>query len=63
MAPVVIALLLATGWILATSHGDGVDQVPLWLLSGMAALLVWRTRLHLLWLLGAGAVLGWIGWV
>jgi chromate transporter len=63
MAPVVIALLLATGWILATSHGGGVNQVPLWLLSGMSALLVWRTRLHLLWLLGAGGVLGWIGWV
>lgn len=63
MAPVVIALLLATGWILATSHGGGVNQVPLWLLSGMAAVLVWRTRLHLLWLLGAGGVLGWIGWV
>jgi len=26
-------------------------------------LLVWRTRLHLLWLLGAGAVLGALGWV
>jgi chromate transporter len=63
MAPVVIALLLATGWILATSHGSGINQVPLWLLSGMSALLVWRTRLHLLWLLGAGGVLGWIGWV
>jgi chromate transporter len=26
-------------------------------------LLVWRTKLHLLWMLGAGAVLGAIGWV
>jgi chromate transporter len=25
--------------------------------------LVWRTRLHLLWLLGAGALLGALGWV
>jgi chromate transporter len=24
---------------------------------------VWRTRVHLLWLLGAGAVLGWMGWL
>jgi chromate transporter len=24
---------------------------------------VWRTRLHLLWLLGAGALLGAMGWV
>jgi chromate transporter len=63
MAPIVIALLLSTGWILATSHTSGVKEPPLWLLSGTAALLVWRTRLHLLWLLGAGGLLGWFGWV
>ena len=34
-----------------------------WLLSAVAAVVVWRTRLHLLWLLIAGAVLGWFGWV
>jgi chromate transporter len=25
--------------------------------------LVWRTRIHLLWLLGAGAFIGWMGWI
>jgi chromate transporter len=35
----------------------------LWLLTGTVTLLVWRTRIHLLWLLAAGAVLGWFGWV
>ncbi|MDD2691083.1 MAG: chromate transporter, partial [Simplicispira sp.] len=35
----------------------------LWLLTLVVALLVWRTRLHLLWLLGAGALLGALGWV
>jgi hypothetical protein len=29
----------------------------------VCALLVWRTRLHLLWLLGAGALLGALGLV
>ena len=28
-----------------------------------ATLLVWRTKLHLLWMLGAGALLGVLGWV
>jgi len=28
-----------------------------------ATLIVWRTRVHLLWLLGAGAVLGGLGLV
>jgi chromate transporter len=32
-------------------------------LAAVTALLVWRTRIHLLWLLGAGAVLGGLGWV
>ena len=33
------------------------------LLTVCAALLVWRTRLHLLWLIGAGAQAGALGWV
>ena len=30
------------------------------LLAVASGLLIWRTRLHLLWFLGAGAVLGWL---
>ena len=63
MAPLVIALLIATSWILATSHGSDLKNWPMWLLTGISALLVWRTKLHLLWLLGTGALLGWLGWV
>jgi chromate transporter len=32
-------------------------------LTVVSALLVWRTRLHMLWMLGTGAVLGALGWV
>lgn len=63
MAPIVIALLIATGWILASAHGDPARDWPLWLTTIVSALIVWRTRLHLLWLLGAGALLGWFGLV
>jgi len=63
MAPIVIALLVATGWILASAHGDPAHDWPLWLTTVVTALIVWRTRLHLLWLLGAGALLGWFGLV
>lgn len=63
MAPIVIALLIATGWILASAHGDPARDWPLWLVTVVTALIVWRTRLHLLWLLGAGALLGWFGFV
>ena len=59
MAPIVIGLLLATGWILGRVDGDPGTDWRLWLVTFATALLVWRTRLHILWLLGAGAVLGW----
>ena len=63
MSPIVIALLIATGWILATSHGSSWDHWPLWLVTVVSTMVVWRTKSHLLWLLGAGGVLGWMGWV
>lgn len=63
MAPIVIALLAATGWILTAAHADLHTHWPLWLLTASVTLLVWRTRIHLLWLLAAGGLLGWIGWV
>ena len=62
MAPVVIGLLLATAWLLGSAHGNPATDWALWLLTAVCALLVWRTRLHLLWLLGAGALLGALGW-
>ncbi|MDP1531708.1 chromate transporter [Rhodoferax sp.] len=63
LAPVVVALLIATGWILTAAHGANLSHWPLWLLTVAVAMLVWRTRLHLLWLLGAGALVGALGWV
>ena len=63
MAPVVIALLMATGWILAQGDGEPSTQWRLWLLTAVSALVVWRTRVHLLWILGTGALLGALGWV
>jgi len=63
MAPIVIALLVATAWILATGSHYAVKHWPLWLVTAVTALIVWRTRVHLLWLLAAGAALGAWGWV
>lgn len=63
MGPIVIALLIATGWVLTSAHNDAARDWPLWLLTGVSALVIWRTKLHLLWMLGAGALLGWFGFV
>ena len=59
MAPIVIVLMFASGWILAA-------ETPGWrhvLLTVAAAVLVWRTRIHLLVLIVAGALVGALGWV
>jgi chromate transporter len=61
MAPMVIALLLSTAWILASSGGAVTPR--LWLLALASGLVIWRTRLHLLWVLAAGALLGALGLV
>jgi chromate transporter len=63
MAPIVIALLMATGWVLARGQVGSMRDWPLWLLALATATIIWRLRLHMLWLLGAGAAMGWLGWV
>lgn len=63
MSPIVIGLLLATAWVLARAHGVPDTDWPLWLTSAITMLLVWRTKLHLLWMLGTGALLGALGWL
>ena len=59
MAPITIALLLVTGWIL-TVDTPGVAHLAL---TALAAILVWRTRVHLLLMILAGAAVGILGWV
>lgn len=63
MTPIVIGLLIATGWVMARAHGDWHLDWMAWLLTGSAALLAWRTNVHLLALLVGGAVVGALGWV
>jgi chromate transporter len=63
MAPIVIALLIATGWLLIAGHSQPAKDWPLWLLAVTCMLLVWKTKIHLLWMLGVGALLGAFGLV
>ena len=63
MVPIVVALIIATGWILASGHEHPLQEWRLWLLSALSMVLVLRTRLHLLWLLAGGGLLGWLGWL
>ncbi len=58
MAPLVIALLLSTSLILGAAGGVAQRDWPLWLLALVSGLVIWRTKVHLLWVLAAGALLG-----
>jgi chromate transporter len=59
MAPIVVGLMVSVGLILGSANHTWATDWPLWLISVVAGLLIWRTRIHLLWLLAAGALLGW----
>ena len=52
--PVSLGLLMAAGWLIAPAPG----QWPMLVLTGAAALISWRTRVHLLWLVLAGGTAG-----
>jgi len=59
MAPLTLGLLLATGWVLTEPMRHSI---------GAAALVVvtvgvmWRTKLSPTWMVGAGALVGALGW-
>ncbi len=57
MAPVTIALLATTGWILSAQSPRPITIG----LTVVSALLAWKTRIHLLVLIAAGAVIGVVG--
>lgn len=63
LAPIVTALLLATGWLITAAHQNLPEDLGLWAVTAVSTLLVWRTRVHLLVLLSIGAVLGALGWI
>lgn len=63
MAPIVIALLMATGWVLSSAHSKPAKDWRLWLLTVVVTGVVLRTRVPLLWLIAAGGVIGLLGWV
>jgi chromate transporter len=63
LGPVVISLIMATGWIMASAYDEVARDWKLWGVMLLSVGLVLSTRLHLLWLLAAGAGLGAMGWV
>jgi chromate transporter len=59
VAPITLSLFAATGWILTAQR----PTAPVIVVTTIAALLAWRTRIHVLWLIAAGAAAGAFGLV
>ena len=49
---------MANSWLLIESHNQAVKDWPMWLLAVLSIFLVWKTKIHLQWLLG-WALLAW----
>jgi chromate transporter len=58
LAPLVMSLLVATGWLLTGNHDNYAQDWPMWALAAVTTVIVWRTQTHLLVLLSLGAILG-----
>ena len=61
MSPIVVALLIASGVVLATANGKGHDDWSLWAVVGLTVLIVVRTKIPMLLLLFIGGCIGALG--
>lgn len=61
MSPIVVALLIASGVVLAGANGNGQKDWALWLLVGITVLIVVRTKIPMLLLLFLGGCIGALG--
>jgi chromate transporter len=58
MSPIVIGLLISTGWLLTAAHNSLANDWKLWLLTAVSMGLMLKTRIHILWLIGSGGLIG-----
>lgn len=63
LTPMVVALLASTSWLLLAPSLTASTVMYSVGLVGIATLILWRTSIHLLWVLAAGAVIGALGWL
>lgn len=63
LTPLVVALLASTSWLLLEPSLAASTVVYSVGAVAIATLILWRTSIHLLWVLAAGAVIGGQGWL
>jgi chromate transporter len=60
VAPLAVGLVFASGWFIGAATGGSIGAL---VLTAGTIVLMLRTRWHPLWLIGAGAAAGALGWV
>ena len=63
LTPLVVGLLAATAWLLLETSVGADTPWNYWLVGAVAVALLWKTRLHLLWVVAAGGAAGAAGWI
>jgi chromate transporter len=67
LSPIALALLLSTGYLMSKNtvpmNSDLIHTLSLWGVTLISALIAWKTKIHLLILLGIGVLLGALGCV
>lgn len=58
LAAVVIGSMLVSSWVIVRGDFVLAHNWQVWLIASATMILVWATNIHILWLLGAGAVIG-----
>jgi len=61
LAPLTVGLIIATGWVLMVPVAQWSTGWRSLVVTAVALLLMWRTRIHLLWLIAGGALAGALG--
>jgi chromate transporter len=61
MAPIVSALLIVAGWLMINTHDLLTQNWKIFTITAVSTIVAWRTKLHFLWMLGGGALLGLLG--
>jgi chromate transporter len=63
LSPLVVALLASTAWLLLAPSLTVGNTMAAAFLVIVSTLVLWRTSIHLLWVLAGGALVGGMGWV
>ncbi|MEI7531507.1 MAG: chromate transporter [Betaproteobacteria bacterium] len=58
LAPIVIGAILASSWLIISGQHESPHVNMAYAVAFIAIILVWKTRIHILWMLLVGALLG-----